>query len=242
MICAVGAVIGVNLIEAAISMSRGVTASHEYSKRDPSDTVSGLRHNDGWGVLYLEDGHYRCLRSELPITDDSQVLPLNLVNTTTMVVHVRNASLKSQKGTPYIHPIEKSTRQQPVYFFHTGFAPDVYRLLGRKSSFWDSQELCEWLIKGFETEEWETTLEQRLDELPITTTAANFILAIPDKLIVCNWFPANSPTPHYYTMHLYQDDKITVVSSEPIPQIAPIGAWHSIKNRTIMILPILTEM
>jgi hypothetical protein len=237
MILAVGDVAGGAILDAALLMSTGEGACHEYAGCRP-EAGRALRHHDGWGAVYLTaEGNYRCLKSERPIVEDEGALELRRVATRALAVHVRNASIDSKKGLDYVHPIVRDVAGREVFFFHNGFAPDVHRLLGRSESRWDSLELFDWLIAGGGAD-WEAGLSERLARLPASTTAANFILAEPGRVTVCNWFPEGSPTPNYYTMHCYQGGGATVVSSEPVAGVGPLSAWRPVANRSVLTLAV----
>jgi predicted glutamine amidotransferase len=247
MLMAVGNVDCGEFVDSAILMSHGVGACHEYGRlafhrRVGEQEFNGgkLHHYDGWGAIYLAgDGKFHCIRSVKPIAEDEQARSLSRIATSALVIHVRNASIDTKKGIKYVHPIVKSIRGRDLYFFHNGFAPDVFRLLGRSDSYWDSLELFDWLISGATiggatNEDWEGALRDRLDQLPSSTTAANFILAETGRITVCNWFPRSSPTPDYYTMHCYKDEALQAVSSEAVCRIGPIRAWRSIANNSVL--------
>jgi predicted glutamine amidotransferase len=226
MIAAVGRFDSGSIASAAIAMSQGRTATHEFPAR---------RHFDGWGAVYLDaQNQLGCIRDEAPISYERVHSRLNEADGRLLVVHARAASVKAKIGIDYVHPVQGSIAEHSAYFFHNGYAPDIFRLLGYQSSSWDSRELFEWLAPAFAAGDREPALRQRLDNLPVSTTSANFMLVEPARLTVCNWFAESSPSPMYFTMHLARTEEAIFISSDPIIELAPGTEWQAIKNRTIM--------
>jgi predicted glutamine amidotransferase len=222
------------VLDAAMAMSHGKDAAHEYG---PAKRANGdfLCHYDGWGAAYLDStGRLRCMGGERPLADDPGALPLRAVATRALVVHARNATVKDTAGSRCTHPIARPLHGREVAFFHNGFAPDVHRLLGRPRCEWDTAELFEWLAPALERSPSRTALRARLEALPASTTSANFLLLAPDELLACNWFPPTSPAPQYYTMHLHDRGDLRVVSSEPVAKIAPAARWKPLSNQTLL--------
>jgi predicted glutamine amidotransferase len=229
MIAAIGKVNGAQLVKAAVSMSHGCELLHEYSR------LPGEQHYDGWGGVYKDSqDRYRCVRGAGPMHEDQETLgELNAVSTNAMVLHARNASIRTKLSIAYTHPIERELNGKPAYFFHNGYVPDAYGLLGRSQSEWDSLELFDWLEDAFARDASTERLEERLNALPATTTSANFILAEPGRITMACWFPEPNATPKYYTMHVHAEADLFVVSSEPVPLLAPLETWTPVRNRTI---------
>jgi predicted glutamine amidotransferase len=226
MIAAIGRFDAASIVNAAVAMSQGRTASHEYS---------GRRHFDGWGAVYLDaQNRLGCVRDEAPISSDRACSRLNDADGRLLVIHARAASVKSKTGIDYVHPIEGCIAGHSAYFFHNGYAPDVFRELGYKNSSWDTKELFEWLASAFEAEDRQAALREQLEKLPASTTSANFMLVEPTRLTVCNWFTESSPSPKYFTMHLARTEEALIIASDPIIELAPAAQWEAFKNRTIM--------
>lgn len=226
MIAAVGRFDAASIANAAVAMSQGRTANHEYPAR---------RHFDGWGAVRLDaQGRLGCVRDEAPISRDRADSRLAGAQGRLLVIHTRAASVKSKIGIDYVHPVQGAIAGHTAYFFHNGYAPDVFRLLNYERSFWDSRELFEWLVPAFEAGDRETVLHERLEGLPASTTSANFMLVEPTRLTVCNWFAGSSPSPQYFTMHLARTGDALIIASDPIIELAPASRWEAVKNRTIM--------
>jgi predicted glutamine amidotransferase len=226
MIAAVGKFDAASIASAAVAMSQGRTASHEYPSR---------RHFDGWGAVYL-DAHNRlgCVRDEAPISNDRACSRLNDAVGRLLVVHARAASVKSKTGIDYVHPLEGRIAAHSAYFFHNGYVPELFRELGYKSSSWDTKELFEWLAPAFEAEDRQAALREQLENLPASTTSANFMLVEPTRLTVCNWFTESIPSPKYFTMHLARTGEALIIASDPIIELAPAARWEAVDNHTIM--------
>lgn len=226
MIAAVGKFDAGAIANAAVAMSQGRTAAHEFPAR---------RHFDGWGAVYLDaQDRLACVRDAAPISGDRLRPRLNKVDGRLLVVHARAASVKSKTGIDYVHPVQGRLGRHDAYFFHNGYAPDVFRQLGYENSFWDSRELFAWLIPAFEAGDRQAALRERLESLPTSTTSANFMLVEPNGLTICNWFTEPSPSPRYYTMHLARTEGALIIASDPILELAPAAPWEPINNRTIM--------
>jgi predicted glutamine amidotransferase len=226
MIAAAGRFDEASIVNAAVAMSQGRTAAHEFPNR---------RHFDGWGAVYL-DAHDRlgCVRDEAPILNDRAHSRLTDAQGRLLVIHARAASIKSKTGIDYVHPVQGGIAGQTAYFFHNGYAPDIFRWLGYERSFWDSRELFEWLVPAFEAGDRQAALHEHLENLPISTTSANFMLVEPTRLTICNWFTESSPSPKYFTMHLARTEEALIIASDPILELAPATHWEAVKNRTIM--------
>jgi glutamine amidotransferase len=226
MIVAVGKFDAASIVNAAVAMSQGRTADHEYPDR---------RHFDGWGAVYLDvQGRLECIRDEAPISGDRAGSRLNEADGRLLVIHTRAASIKSKTGIGYVHPVQGVIAGHTAYFFHNGYAPDIFRELGYKSSSWDTRELFEWLVPALEAGDREAAVRERLEHLPASTTAVNFMLVEPARLTVCNWFMEPNPSPRYYTMHLASTAEALIVASDPVIDLAPAAQWEAVKNRTIM--------
>ncbi len=195
------------LIEAATTMSYGNNYEHEYSgKLNNGEAL--VKHNDGWGMVYLkENGKFFSYHCKLSIQKDPKVNQFRKINSNCIIIHVRNASIKSKKGIAFTHPIEKHIPRLNIFFFHNGYAPNIFKLLNKPNSKWDSLDLFEWLIHNINIDHIKSSLACKLKKLPSSTTAANFILVWNKKVIICNWFPKNTRTPEYYTMHGFVNKK-----------------------------------
>jgi predicted glutamine amidotransferase len=234
MIAAIGRFEPRQLVDAAVSMSCGAKALHEYASTSPSDPTCGIRHYDGWGAVFLtEDNRLECIRSSLQIADDPATSKLRELQTPLMVVHVRSASVKTQMGIDFVHPIERTLNQRRLFFFHNGFVPEAFQLLGRKSSRWDTEDLFDWLLPSLSDPSREG-LPDRLSQLPPSSTAANFIFVEGQSLAVCNWFGETSRAPGYYTMHSFEGEHASFFASECISEIAPSERWKPLGNRKIV--------
>jgi predicted glutamine amidotransferase len=234
MIAAIGRFDPSQVVDAAVSMSCGAKALHEYSSTSPSDATRGIRHYDGSGAVFLaEDNRLECVRSSLQIADDPETSKLRELQTSLMVIHVRSASVRTQTGISFVHPIERKLDNRQVYFFHNGYVPEAFQLLGRKRSRWDTEDLFEWLLPSL-SDPLREGLQDRLSRLPPSTKAANFICAEGKSLMVCNWFPKTATAPRYYTMHSFESEHSSFFASETISEIAPIERWKPLGNGKIV--------
>ncbi len=234
MIAAFGPVQPWLVLRAAALMSDGVTASHEYAHLGPSGLPGGIRHHDGWGIVYRDlGGGLVCLRGGEPLGNALELVQLRFLNVTDlMVVHVRNASVPAQRGLAYAHPLEDQVKGAQAFFFHNGYVPGLCSAPGAAD--WDSRNLLHWLRDAFESDTRGTEIERRLEQLPADSTAANFILVEPKRLTVCNWFADRGVAPHYYTMHTCTIHQTTFVASDVVSDIAPANAWVPLGNHRVV--------
>ncbi len=238
MIAAVGNIEVDWVVNAAITMSNGMKASHELSFSCPANPGCGIRHLDGWGVVFLSpDGSFHCLKSALPIGADSLADAIRSTECNAMAIHVRCASREDQKGLEYVHPIEIEEGGHKYYFFHNGYAPDVHSLLGKSEGGWDSEDLMAWLRPSLFAKFNQTALRDRLTLLPASTVAANCMCLGPDGITAVNWFSQNSASPQYYTMHLLQGAEVQIIASEQVRYCDGVDAWRPLGNGTILQIP-----
>jgi len=235
MIAAIGDIKTDEFVDAAISLSNGVGACHELSDTCPENKGSGVRHYDGWGAVYLKQGHLECVRGAMPIGKDPTVASMRGISTSALVIHVRNASIKSKKGIDFVHPVKRELDSGPGYFFHNGFVPEAYSLINRDSSRWDTEDLCDWLLPALRMND-NKAVKSRLAQLPPSTSSANFIFLRRGCVVICNWFPEPHRQPKYYTMWQLQTERMQIYSSEPLPQFAPVDRWRQVQNQTITTL------
>jgi predicted glutamine amidotransferase len=238
MIAAVGKIDIDWVVNAAIEMSGGMSASHELSFPCPANSGCGIRHLDGWGVAYLRpDGSSHCLKSALPIGTDALADTIRSIECTALVLHVRCASREDQKGPEYVHPIEIENDGHKYYFFHNGFAPDVHSMVGRSAGGWDSKDLMVWLKPALVGKFNRSALLEQLTQLPASTTAANCLCLGPDGITVVNWFSNKIGYQQYHTMHMLQDADVQIISSEQIRYRNENEAWRPVGNGSIFQIP-----
>ena len=240
MFAAIGRIKSDAFVEAAISLSNGVGACHEYAQSCPRNKNAGMTHHDGWGAVYRNQDRWECLRGALPIGEDWQTGQLRGISTGALVIHVRNASIQNKTGIGFVHPVRRDFEGGPGYFFHNGFAPDAYSLLNRTTSQWDSEELCDWLMPALWMNDIEA-VKKRLSKLPSSTTAANFIFVTPDSMVICNWFSEPHPQPKYFTMWYSNSEQGRIFASEPLPQICPFDQWTPMENQTVQVISLQPE-
>jgi predicted glutamine amidotransferase len=234
MIAAIGRFDPHQVVAAAVSMSCGAKALHEYSSTSPSDATRGIRHYDGWGAVFLaENNRLECVRSSLQIAADPETAKLRGVQTSLMVIHVRSASVRTQTGISFVHPVERKLDNRQLFFFHNGYVPGAFQLLGRTTSHWDTDELFDWLLPSLSNPRREG-LAGRLSQLPPSTTAANFFFVEGHGITVSNWFAKTATAPNYYTMHAFETEGVSIFASEAIPEIAPIDRWKPLGNGKIV--------
>jgi predicted glutamine amidotransferase len=212
------------VLRAALHMSCGHTASHERAE---------FVHRDGWGMILGDASGKRSVsRRESPLRDGDLRSWAGLT-ASLVAVHVRHASRSEQVGLAYVHPLAKRVAGENYYFLHQGYAPDVYRLLGRRQAHWDSMDLFDWLLPAVRARRRANALLGRLELLPNSTTAANFVMVGGCEVIVGHWFPAESSYPRYNQLHWCVADGV-VVASDILESLRPREEWRLVPRAAIL--------
>ena len=122
LILASGQLAVADIAAAALDMSCGRTADHDNPTK---------AHVHGWGAVWREPGHgLRAHTDVRSLADSLHESPLPETKTDFLAIHVRNATLQSQRGPQFTHPL---TRDDGWYFMHNGYLPTAYQRLGLPS-------------------------------------------------------------------------------------------------------------
>ena len=225
LILAHGTFLARDILSAALAMSQGLTATGEGPTRC---------HPNGWGAVWrdLESGRLVTHRDERTICQDA--LPRGL-DTDTLAVHVRHATLARTRGREFTHPLNRGDAWQ---FMHNGFLPTVYRQLGLPASRFDSAEYFDYIVpRGSSSLDPGRTL-RRLETLEPGGSSGNAIAMNASHAYVIHWTFADNAYPRYFTMHRYSTPSLVVVSSEIIPELAPPGQWEPLAPQSVIEIPI----
>ncbi|BAZ52765.1 hypothetical protein NIES4103_54300 [Nostoc sp. NIES-4103] len=232
MILAMGSFSTHSVLNAALSMSEGVTAS---------DDAPICRHPNGWGALWRN----KTVSEGLSVHKDTRSFKesfeqslLHKIETDFLVVHVRHATLTHNQGIEYTHPITQKGMVVPWYLFHNGFLPTVYQKLGLERSSFDSREYFDYIIPQGE-EKFPNNLEiiEKLEKLAPGGSSANAIVVNSKRAYVIHWTPKDTRFPSYFTMYKLQTQSAVFIASEIIPEIASHENWIPLVQREIIELP-----
>lgn len=210
------------VFEAAVAMSRGVTATHECPIK---------QHSDGWGCLWFEDGEIRTMHSDEWLAEEAYSLSLNHINSSFLAIHVRHATLATNQGKTFSHPVMKSTDAMTWYMMHNGFLPTVHKNLCMEQSTFDSAEYLEYIISDNPqpclSSEW---LNRKIACLEPGGSAANAFFVNNIAAYAYQRYPEYSPFSKYFTMSVCKYKKATYVASEMISTLATISNWRQLNN------------
>ncbi|WP_331769540.1 hypothetical protein OG948_37940 (plasmid) [Embleya sp. NBC_00888] len=220
-----------DILEAAVGMSCGRTADHD----GPVHV-----HPHGWGAVWREDGAEHGLgvhRDIRPLAESWRESPVPNLTTDFLAIHARNATLPENHGIQYTHPLFRND-ELPWYFMHNGFLPTVHTLLGMESSTFDSREYFDYVIPaGAHTIDAEQAL-RLLDAIPPGGTSGNAIAVNSREAYLIHWTSPDNASPRYFTMQRLRTPEMTVISSEAIPDLAPVDQWEPLKPGIVQVIPI----
>lgn len=225
MIMAQGDFNVVDVVEAARAMSCGETARHNGAVK---------QHNDGWGCVWMNNGKLYALRGSDSLAN---AMPLISLPTSTrfFAIHVRHSTLKENTGVKFSHPLRFRSHGTHWYMMHNGYLPNIYKHLGLSSSTFDSAEYLEYIVSGLTPDKMCLTyLDERMREVAPGGSARNFFLITEKKVWVWQWYPVNTPCAKYFTMNLYDGEKVRYISSEIIPSLAAESQWRSLHNNELL--------
>lgn len=216
MIMAIGQVDITAVLSSALLMSEGRTARHNAPHQ---------QHRDGWGaVIYDGDGKLRVHRSSRPIAEDASDINWSDNSQSFMAVHVRNATLPSNRGIEFTHPVTRT--ENDWLLMHNGYLPTIHREVGLTKSSFDSREYLDFLVPYGSRQLDSSKALSRLERLDPANTSGNALLINSERAYVLSWFPQASPFADYYTMWILELSEATIVSSEPLEILAPSRLWQ----------------
>ncbi|WP_207794520.1 class II glutamine amidotransferase [Nostoc sp. UIC 10630] len=233
MILALGSFSTQSVLNAALSMSEGMTASHDGPI---------CRHPNGWGALWrnsLASHGLSVHRDTRSIKESLRQSLLHEIETDFLTIHVRHATLAHNQGIECTHPITRQGMLVPWYLFHNGFLPTVYQKLGLERSTFDSGEYFDYIIPPTQ-DKFSDNLEiiKKLENLAPGGSSANAIVVNPKRAYVIHWTPKNTRFPLYFTMYKVQTKSAFFIASEIISKIAPYECWHPLTQGEIIELPL----
>ena len=228
--CRLIAVIGndsaARVLRTARTLARGGSRTHERPE---------MSHTAGWGMIFRREGSSKLeiYRSGASIEDDAAVDALAAARCDLILIHLRNASGNGLSGGDYAHPQSWQPSSVPWHIMHNGSMPALATRLGAAAAHFDTANYIRYAVPAESDRLDGASLLRKLDELP-DSTAANAFLVNPHFLYVVNHFPADSRFPRFYTMHEARHDGVRYIASEPLPSLAPMGAWRPIGNGNVI--------
>ncbi|AFG34712.1 putative glutamine amidotransferase [Fervidobacterium pennivorans DSM 9078] len=165
-------------------------------------------HNDGWGIIAMNDEEKIIFKSIKPIYKDSKV---NLFSDNTIytlgIVHARLASAGLPKTTLQLHPFYIDGK----YFAHNGtiksakreniYSSDTYEYFENIALFKDTFDLGQKIKDYAQKNEYSGMNFLMIDE-------------IEKALYVCCLYTDSERNREYFTLHYYNDDADFIVYSE----------------------------
>ncbi|WP_343463766.1 class II glutamine amidotransferase [Pantoea sp.] len=226
MILAHGQFDAAKVLDAARAMSCGETANHEGPIK---------AHPNGWGCLWWDRGRIRTLHGTGTFSDalpgiDSDAMQ----NSPLLAVHVRHATLSKNQGMEFSHPLWRASGDTHWYMMHNGFLPTVYAQLGMTASRFDSAEYLEYLVDQVTPADFTRDyLRNKMARVAPGGSAANAIFVTHKKAWAWQWHPDDTPYPDYFTLHRYQRNNATFISSEPITALGSASDWCRMHNHEL---------
>ena len=230
MILAQGEFDAAQVLEAARAMSCGETACHDGPIKE---------HPNGWGCLWLEAGEIRTLRGSGPFADALPDIDVERIKGRFLAVHVRHATLSKNQGLEFAHPLLRDSAGTRWYMMHNGFMPKVYARLGMAASRFDSAEYLEYLVDRVTPADFTRDyLRDKLAQVEPGGSAGNAIFVTRDRAWAWQWHPQDTPYPHYFTLHVLQQERCTYISSEPVPTLGDAASWRRMANHELREIPL----
>ena len=218
MIMATGLFDTPDIVAAAAAMSVGETADHDNKT---------TAHTHGWGAVWRNDaGELSVFRDARPFAESVHESGIATTSTDFLAIHVRNATLPSQRGIEFTHPLSRP--DDDWYFMHNGYLPAAHQRLGLPRSEFDTLEYFDCLLPPGTTKLAEAEVLDVLRSIDAKATSGNAIAVGPDRAYLVHWSPPDTPTPRFFAMHELVESGMRIVSSEVIPGLAPRNRWTTL--------------
>ncbi|MET9232355.1 class II glutamine amidotransferase [Lentzea sp. NPDC003310] len=214
MIMATGAFDPQAVVAAAAAMSCGETADHDNKTK---------AHAHGWGAVWrTASGELATFRDTRPFAESAHESGI-LEAADFLAIHVRNATLPSQRGLEFTHPLSRPG--DDWYFMHNGYLPAAHRHLGLERSEFDTREYFDCLLPPGTLKLAEAEALDVLRSIGAKATSGNAIAVRPDRAYLVHWSPPDTPTPLFFAMHELVEPGTRIVSSEVVADLAPKHRW-----------------
>ncbi|MEU8844331.1 hypothetical protein AB0D97_35395 [Streptomyces roseus] len=230
IILASGDFAAADIAAAALEMSCGRTADHD----NPTKV-----HAHGWGAVWREPGHgLRAHADVRPLAQSLHESPVPETKTDFLAIHTRNATLESQRGPAFTHPL---TRDDGWYFMHNGYLPTAYLALGLEASAFDSREYFDHLVPYGADGLDQAAALGKLDALPSGGNSGNAVAVHPVGAYLVHWSAPDVATPVFFTMQRLSLPGLEVIASEIVPALAPAAQWEPLPAGTVTHFPFPKE-
>ncbi|MDD2716411.1 MAG: class II glutamine amidotransferase [Candidatus Wallbacteria bacterium] len=243
MILAAGKIEMTQLVDGLLLMASDRNELHENNR----DRHGGFTHEDGWGVVFLENGELRDRKSQLYCLNDPEINALKTISTGLALLHARLAS-SGRRGVQDPHPFLKTfPGLGNFYFTHNGTIRDEIICNGSMqpdgdtdSERWFCCMLSDFAAGGVDA------VKKRVRELKVYS-GANFFFGNSEFALAAvhyNLDPESIPTargiptPEYYTMKLGKSAEAIYVSSEKIP--IPGVEWRTLAEGELVLINLRT--
>jgi len=225
MIMAQGEFSVAEVMNAARAMSCGETAQHDGPIK---------KHPNGWGCLWLNNGKVCTRHGTGKFADALPTIDIGSIRTRFLAVHVRHATLSKNMGIQFSHPLLRKNGATQWYMMHNGFLPTIYRHLSMKASNFDSAEYLEYIVGHITPSDLSHRyLLDKMAQVAPGGSSGNAFFITHEKAWAWQWYPDDTLFPHYFTMHRYQKNKTTYISSEMIKALGAESEWKKINNHEL---------
>ena len=208
-------------------MARGDNADHGHPLK---------QHPDGWGAAsWSKTGTVHVHRDANPAFLAPVAAIASRLEGEALALHARH-TFCHRRGLDYCHPLQRGG----TVFMHNGVVPGLDEKLGRPTRL-DSEDLLEYLtnVNGHFPNQYE--LAAKLRQLPNGTTSANVIAFDGFGAVIINWFDQALDHHQFYTLFSFETSTQRIVSSEPLPHIAPREKWQSLGHGHIERIRLVPE-
>lgn len=213
------------VLDAARAMSCGETAQHDGPIK---------QHPNGWGCLWREKGEIRTLHGVGAFADALPEMDISRIRSRFLAVHVRHATLSSNLGPAFSHPLRHASGGRQWYLMHNGFLPTIYSHLGLAASRFDSSEYLEYIVDRITPADIsQRYLQEKMAQLAPGGSSGNAFFITGERAWAWQWHPDDTPFPRYFTLHSYQDANTQYISSEMIPELATATDWRQMRNHEL---------
>jgi glutamine amidotransferase len=195
------------------------------------------RHPHGWGAIWLDHCSRHRLETHHSTADlgseniDQLLIPR--VETSFMAIHSRYASVPSNVGLDFSHPVKRAGRVT-WYIMHNGYLPTIYERLGRQHSTFDSLEYLEYATEPDNSYLYSATLVRKLKTLRAGSTAGNAFFVNKNRAYAFQWLPQGSAYREFYTMYVHRNERRTIVSSERISSLGGRAEWRPLRSGDLL--------
>lgn len=213
------------VLDTARAMCSGETAQHDGPIK---------QHPNGWGCLWLERGEVRTLHGTGSFADALPQIDSRQIHGRFLAVHVRHATLSTNSGIAFSHPLRRRSAQTDWYLMHNGFLPTIYQQLGMPASRFDSAEYLQYLVDDITPADLTRDyLKNKMTKVAPGGSAGNAFIVNRHSAWAWQWHPDDTPFPRYFTLNHYQDAHTQYIASESILTLGKASLWRQMGNHQL---------